>query len=80
MTERNLYEQITNLQDKEHFHIEEQQAKVGKYDNPKNGCPNCGRDRVMVGDDGKHRCEKCAWCMEENQIDTDFSDYLFRGF
>ena len=36
------------------------QAKMGDYDNPDTGCPNCGRYRIMLGDDGKHRCEKCC--------------------
>lgn len=51
-------------------------AKNGPYDNPDNGCPNCGRHRVMVGADGKHRCEKCAWCIEDNKQDDEFLDYL----
>lgn len=51
-------------------------AKMGEYENPDNGCPNCGRHRVMRGDDGKHRCEKCAWCIEDNSYDEEFQDYL----
>lgn len=23
----------------------------------------------MIGDDGKHRCEKCCWCIEDGEID-----------
>lgn len=51
-------------------------AKMGDYENPPNGCPNCGRHRVMRGDDGKHRCEKCAWCIEDNRYDGEFLEYL----
>ena len=51
-------------------------AKMGEYDNPEMGCPHCGRHRVMIGDDGKHRCEKCAWCIEDGEYDFEFSDYL----
>lgn len=53
-----------------------QQSKIGDYDNPKDGCPNCGRSRIMIGDDKKHRCEKCYWCIENNEYDTDFSIYM----
>lgn len=28
------------------------------------------------GDDGKHRCEKCAWCIEDAGYDGEFLDYL----
>ena len=51
-------------------------AKMGDYENPENGCPNCGRHRVMRGDDGKLRCEKCAWCIEDAGYDGEFLDYL----
>lgn len=51
-------------------------AKMGDYDNPYEGCPNCGRCRVMVGEDGKHRCEKCAWCIEDGDYDGEFERYL----
>ena len=53
-----------------------QQSKCGNYDNPENGCPNCGRSRIMLGDDSKHRCEKCYWCIEDKQTDIDLSVYL----
>lgn len=51
-------------------------AKLGDYENPEGGCPNCGRHRIMRGDDGKHRCEKCAWCIEDAGYDGEFLDYL----
>ena len=57
-------------------HEESQWSKLGDYDNPENGCPNCGRHRVMIGDDKKHRCEKCSWCVEDNDYDTVFSDFM----
>jgi hypothetical protein len=34
-------------------------------------CPNCKRVRVMRGEDGNRRCEKCAWCIEEKSYDPD---------
>lgn len=27
-------------------------------------CPNCGRHRLCICTNGKHRCEKCNWCPE----------------
>ena len=38
--------------------------KLGEYDNPDNGCVHCGRHRVCICQNGKHRCEKCNWCPE----------------
>lgn len=29
-------------------------------------CPNCGRLRLCKCDNGKHRCEKCNWVVEDN--------------
>lgn len=29
-------------------------------------CPKCGRVRVCLCLNGKHRCEKCNWCPEDN--------------
>lgn len=52
------------------------QSKMGPYENPEAGCPNCGRHRVMRGADGKHRCEKCAWCIEDAGVDNEFLDYV----
>lgn len=52
------------------------EGKLGNYNNPDNGCPNCARHRVMIGDDGKHRCEKCCWCIEDGKIDDSLSDYM----
>lgn len=30
-------------------------------------CPECGRERVMLCQDGKRHCEKCGWCIEDNE-------------
>ena len=29
-------------------------------------CPHCGRSRLCLCPNGKHRCEKCNWCPELN--------------
>ena len=29
-------------------------------------CPNCGRVRVIAYSGGRHICEKCNWCIEDN--------------
>lgn len=42
----------------------EVEAWQGDYDNGDAGCPNCGRMRLMLCTNGKHRCEKCNWCPE----------------
>lgn len=36
----------------------------GNYNGEK--CPNCGRQRIMIVQDGKRQCEKCQWCIEDN--------------
>ena len=30
-------------------------------------CPNCGRVRVEAWTCGKRICEKCHWCIEDNE-------------
>ena len=30
-------------------------------------CPNCGRHRVELWNNGKHICEKCHWCIEDKK-------------
>jgi ribosomal protein L37AE/L43A len=30
-------------------------------------CPNCGRHRVCLCDNGKHRCDKCNWIVEDSE-------------
>lgn len=44
-------------------------SKYGDYTGDE--CPNCGRVRVMKGADGKRRCQKCCWCIEDAQYDDD---------
>lgn len=29
-------------------------------------CPNCGRLRLEVYENGKQVCEKCGWCPQNN--------------
>ena len=73
---KGLSDVLSATQAEEEKHFDEQAAKCGDYDNPENGCPKCGRQRVMLGDDKKHRCEKCAWCIEDNDFDGDFFRHL----
>lgn len=47
---------------------------IGEYSGE--DCENCGRNRVMIGDDEKHRCEKCGWCKEDKDFDGELLDYL----
>ncbi len=54
--------------------IEAQKSKIGDYINE--DCVNCGRRRVMTGDDGKRRCEKCFYCVDDEDFDFDFMDYM----
>lgn len=37
--------------------------QLGEYVNK--DCPNCGRHRLCICPNGKHRCEKCNWCPED---------------
>lgn len=30
-------------------------------------CPNCGRVRVELYENGKRVCEKCQWCIEDEE-------------
>ena len=66
-----LEHDIAQTQKEEDEFSQIQQAKMGDYVDI--DCPNCNRHRVMLGDDGKHRCEKCYWCIEDNNYDSDFS-------
>lgn len=34
-------------------------------------CPECSRERLILGGDGKRRCEKCGWCIEDECYDSD---------
>jgi ribosomal protein L37AE/L43A len=32
-----------------------------------NDCPNCGRNRLLKCANGKTRCEKCNWVLEDSE-------------
>lgn len=32
-----------------------------------NRCPNCGRVRLELYENGKEVCEKCEWCPQEGR-------------
>lgn len=51
------------MEDKEEDALYEQ-WKLGDYVNTP--CPNCGRQRLCICNNGKHRCEKCNWSPELN--------------
>lgn len=40
-------------------------------DNTQSQCTNCGRNRVSLCLNGKHRCEKCDFSPEEQRVITD---------
>ena len=45
-------------------------------------CPNCGRVRVQKWSCGKHICEKCNYCIEDDKYyyeEWDDDDYWVRG-
>jgi hypothetical protein len=70
-----LADDITRWQNEEMAKREAQREKCGDYTGE--DCPSCGRERIMRGNDGKRRCEKCAWCIEDCDYDFDLSDYLY---
>lgn len=69
----NLGENLGREQERRQRWLSEQAAKCGDYIN--DACPNCNRMRLMRGSDGKHRCEKCCWCVEDRGYDMEFLDY-----
>lgn len=71
----NLGDALSESQREREAWIKEQHNKEGDYSG--DSCPNCSRARVMVGDDGKHHCEKCAWCVEDGGYDHDFVSYIY---
>jgi hypothetical protein len=71
-----IFDELVRQQAEEDLIRDRNESKLGEYDNPENGCPNCGRHRVMIGDDKKHRCEKCYWCIEDNEYDSEFAEYM----
>ena len=65
---------LQEQQEEEERWRDEQRSKCGDYTNQ--NCTNCGRERVMLGSDGKHRCEKCSWVQEDNERDFDLVHFL----
>ena len=61
-------------EERERF-LRRQRRKVASFYTGAN-CPNCNRNRLMKGEDGKSRCEKCAWCVEDNEYDFEFLEYM----
>ena len=45
-------------------------------DDSQSRCSNCGRNRISLCENGKHRCEKCDWSPEENRIISDDEQVL----
>jgi hypothetical protein len=69
-----LADEITRQQNEDTANREIQRSKCGNYTGEK--CPNCKRERVMMGSDQKRRCEKCCWCLEDNDYDHDLLDSM----
>jgi len=46
--------------------IKQKEWSLGNYTG--NKCPNCGRVRVCLCGNGKRRCEKCNWIIEDNSF------------
>lgn len=58
--------------------IDDGDTKERKYDlgdYVSEDCPNCGRQRLCICENGKHRCEKCNWVVEENM----YCEFPLRG-
>ena len=68
-----LADDITREQNERSAWRKVQSSKCGDYQDI--DCPNCGRHRVMLGDDGKRRCEKCCWCIEDKEYDGDLIEF-----
>lgn len=45
--------------------IEQEEWALGDY--IADDCPNCGRQRLCKCQNGKTRCEKCNWIVEDSQ-------------
>ena len=58
------YRRLTELKEE----LDEVMWRHGPYDQDENGCPKCGRLRLCVCPNGKHRCEKCNWSPELNDF------------
>jgi ribosomal protein L37AE/L43A len=62
-----LADELARSQEEDDQRRKSRASKFGDYTGER--CPNCGRERVMLGSDGKRRCEKCAWCIEDAAYD-----------
>ena len=58
-------EKISPLSDDD-YEAEHKAWALGDYANGDTGCPHCGRMRLCICANGKHRCEKCNWSPELN--------------
>lgn len=63
---RKRYSAILTVMDLQAIKREVEEWKVVGYDNGETGCPHCGRSRLMLCKNQKHRCEKCQWCPEHD--------------
>lgn len=72
----NLGEDFGREQEERQKWLTVQRDKCGDYTGEPCANPQCGRERVMLGKDGKRRCEKCAWCLEDNGYDFDFVTFI----
>lgn len=70
----NFGDELSKDQQERFDNIEQQRRKCGDY--TVDDCPNCGRHRVMRGEDGKRRCETCCWCIEDSDYDFAFVSYM----
>ncbi len=57
---RKWSEKLTELQEE----LARAEWSLGAYANGEVGCSHCGRKRLCVCPNGKHRCEKCNWSPE----------------
>ena len=69
-----LSDMINEINKQEEETRERNQNKEGDYTSDL--CPNCHRSRIMLGDDKKRRCEKCAWCIEYRDYDYEYLSYI----
>lgn len=69
-----LGDDIGKEQDERMAWREIQRSKCGDYQDM--ACPNCSRHRIMMGADGKRRCEKCCWCVEDEEYDGELLEYM----
>jgi phage/plasmid primase-like uncharacterized protein len=69
-----ITDDINKTRTEEEEYLKQQESKCGNYVSGE--CPECGRRRLILGKDGKRRCEKCCWCVEDKAYDMEFSRYI----